>query len=252
MDDDQLGFLSEQSGGSEDTRAPEAASAPELPVEPVVSGPERGADGKFVSRQAAETAPAAPPPPQPAPTPPEPGHVPISAMLDEREKRQAAERRLADLEAQRQPPPPLEPTQALEQALYVQNLKVSRKFAERQYGPETIATVHDWAARRCDEDPHFNAQMRAADDPYEAATQAYNRDQIVAKVSPERLAAFEAWEAAQAAAQAQAPNPSHNPCPSTVAPAPPRSLANAPGNGAAGQPYIPVGPGEAFRAAIPK
>jgi hypothetical protein len=169
-------------------------------------------------------------------------------MLDEREKRQALERRLAEIEANKAPTPPPPPEEQLRQALYAQNLKVSRKFAERQYGADTIAQVHDWAAKRCDEDRHFNAQMQSSDDPYEAAYQAYNREQIVQKVSPERLAAFEAWEAAQAAAQAQAQTPAHQP----AAAVPPRSLANAPGNGAAGAPHVPTGPGEAFRAVIPR
>jgi len=93
----------------------------------------------------------------------------------------------------------------------------------------------------------FNQQMLSSEDPYEAAYQAYNREQIVAKVSPDRLAAFEAWEKAQAEAQAAAPT--HTP--STAPAPPPRSLATAPGNGAAGAPHIPVGEGEAFRAAIP-
>ena len=150
--------------------------------------------------------------------------------------------------ANKAPTPPPPPEEQLRQALYAQNLKVSRKFAERQYGADTIAQVHDWAAKRCDEDRHFNAQMQSSDDPYEAAYQAYNREQIVQKVSPERLAAFEAWEAAQAQAQAHQAAPTHQP----AAAAPPRSLANAPGNGGAGAPYVPTGPGEAFRAVIPR
>ena len=168
-------------------------------------------------------------------------------MLDEREKRQAAERQLNELRARQEPPPPPTPDEAMRQALYVQNLRSSRRFAEREYGKEQIATVHDWAEKRCAEDPIFNQQMLSSEDPYEAAYQAYNREQIVAKVSPDRLAAFEAWEKAQAEAQAAAPT--HTP--STAPAPPPRSLATAPGNGAAGQPHIPVGEGEAFRAAIP-
>lgn len=159
--------------------------------------------------------------------PPEPGHVPISAMLDEREKRQALERQVAELRARQEPPAALEPTEALQVALYNQNLKVSRKFADRQYGAELTATVHDWAESRCDADPIFNQQMRTSDDPYESAMQAYNREQIVTKVTPDRFAAFEAWEAAQSGI----PAPNQIIPPSTPRTPPPRSLVNAPGSG---------------------
>ncbi|HEY1447571.1 MAG TPA: hypothetical protein VGF33_03475 [Caulobacteraceae bacterium] len=190
------------------------------------------------------------PEPEPEPAPVSPGHVPISALLDEREQRQKAQREAQDLRdwkaAQQQAAAqPLAPDEQFQAALYQQNLRVSRRFAEREYGPELIATVHDWAVARCDADPFFNAQMRSSDDPYGAAYQAYNREQIAAKVTPERLAAFEAWEQAQAQLQAQQPNPT----PAASAPVP-RSLVTAPGNGAAGAAHVPVGPGEAFMAAI--
>ena len=91
MQDDQLAFLSEQSGGPEGAPAPAGqAPEPQAQAEPA-PGPDRGPDGKFV----AKAPPAAPPAPPP---PPEPGHVPISAMLDEREKRQALEKRLAEMD----------------------------------------------------------------------------------------------------------------------------------------------------------
>jgi hypothetical protein len=249
MDDDELkGLLGAPQEGSEVASGP----APEpAPAEPAAGGPERGADGKFVARAAdvAEAAPAAATP-APAPAePPPPAHVPITAMLDERDKRQALEKRLAELEARRAPPPPLEPHEQLQAALYAQNLKVSRRFADRQYGPELVATVHDWAARRCDEDPHFNTQMRTAEDPYEAAMQAYNRDQILAAVKPGDLDAFRAWQAAQAQTQAPNPNPA-SPSPAAPSPAIPRSLANASGSGGAGRAHVPVGEGMAFAATI--
>lgn len=204
--------------------------------------PQRGPDGKFAPKPAEAAM---------EPTSPPAGQVPISALLDEREQRQSAQKqakelqdRLAALERQSAEPAPAE--EQFQAALYAQNLRVSRRFAERQYGQELTATVHEWAAAKCDADPIFNASIRSSDDPYEAAVQAYNRDQLVAKVSPERLAAFEAWEKAQAELQGQAQTVQQ---PAAEAPLP-RSLADAPGNGAAGAPHIPVGPGEAFNAAI--
>ncbi len=157
-------------------------------------------------------------------------HAPIAALRSEREKRQAAERELAALKAE----PPAD-TGRLETALQAQTLLVSRKFADRQYGAETMAQVHDWATARCDADPGFNQRMRISDDPYEAAMQAWRREQVLEAVQPDDLEAFKAWKAGQSA----------------TPPAPPRSLATAPGNGAAGRPHVPVGDGEAYGAIFP-
>ncbi len=114
------------------------------------------------------------------------------------------EQQLRELQAKATPPEQPEPNEVLQQALYAQNLRASRRFAEREYGKEQIATVHDWAAARCDADPIFNQQMRSSDDPYEAAYQAYQREQVLAEVQPSELEAFKAWKASQAAAPADA------------------------------------------------
>jgi hypothetical protein len=187
------------------------------------------------------------------------GHVPISALLDEREKRQAErakrealERQIADMRTQATPQRELAPTEQLEIALYSQNLRASRRFAEREYGKDTVASLHDWATRRCDEDPAFNHQMRLSDDPYEAAFHAYHREQILQTVRPDDLAAFKAWQAAQAAAHGQSPShPRERGGHSTTSSRPvPRSLATASGTGGAGAPHTPIGPGQAFANAI--
>jgi len=246
MSQDKLIFLGgDQPSGGEPTSA---SGPPSVPVAPD--------DGGLASNQAVAPAPAAlsdPATTPAAPRPREDGHVPISALLDEREKRQvekatreALERQIAEMRAQAQPQRELEPTEALEVALYAQNLRASRRFAEREYGKDTIASVHDWAARRCDEDPHFNQQMSSSDDPYEAAYQAYNREQILRTVKHGDLAAFKAWQSAQPAAGQPTPSAA------SPAPVPPRSLATASGTGGAGAPHVPVGPGQAFMSAIPR
>jgi hypothetical protein len=144
------------------------------------------------------------------------------------------------------------PAAQVEVALYSQNLRASRRFAEREYGKDSVAMIHDWATRRCDEDPHFNQQMRSSDDPYEAAILAYNREQILRTVKPDDLAAFKAWQAAQAAVQGQnTANPrQRGGHPATLSKPVPRSLATASGTGGAGAPHTPMGPGQAFANAL--
>src|SRR5271168_1518575 len=89
MEEDKLAFLS---GGTEDTAAaPMPESEPPSPEAFEDLGQARGADGRFVAQE------AEPPPAQREAT--APGHVPLSAVLDEREKRRAAEARLAEYEA---------------------------------------------------------------------------------------------------------------------------------------------------------
>lgn len=241
MDDDKLDFLAEQPAQVED---PRAAETPAPDPQPQTSGgPARGPDGKFAARDA----------PQDTPSSPEGGggHVPISAMLDEREKRQAAERRAKELEDWKQQQeqaltPPVQPEQALAAQRYADNLRYSRKFAERQYGKELLDQVHQWAYERAERDPFFNAEMAAHDDPYEAAVQAYNREQVLEAVDPSDLEAFKAWKAAQAQAAAETPAPgTQPPAPQALRP-PPRSLAEASGTGALGNPAVNVGEGEAF------
>jgi hypothetical protein len=219
--------------------------------------PERGADGRFAPHApeagAALEQASAPTPPVAAASPtPEPGQVPISALLDEREKRQAAEKARADYErqlheyrARSQPAAPVDPNQAMQDALYSQNLRACRRFAEREHTPELVQTVHDWAAKRCDEDPRFNEQMRSSDDPYEAAIRAYQREQVLEAVQPAELDDFRAWKAQRAAASAQAPITPPSPAPRAPVP---RSLATAAGNGGAGVSHVPIGPGQAFGA----
>jgi hypothetical protein len=139
------------------------------------------------------------------------------AMQEEREKRQALEAEVAALKNNTEPPSTTPAERDLGVTVYANNLRVSRRFAEREYGREVVAAVHDWAAAKCDSDPAFNARMRASDDPYEAAKQAYDQEQPL-----------------RHATHALLDTP------------PPRSLATAPGNGAVGKPHVPVGDGNAY------
>ncbi len=232
--DNPLDFLEDQTDAQpvvETEAQTPVVEATEQAVEaqPAAPARERGSDGKFAPKAAEAPAQA-----QALPAP-DPAHVPLGTLLDEREQRQAAQRRVKELEAAmdaaRVPDAPLEPTQVLETALYNQKLDISRALAEQKYGPDIVQQVHDWVVAKCDADPAFNQQMRSSRLPYEAAFQAFNTDRILQTVKPEQLDAFLAWQTAQAEAQAQQPQ-TQQPADANL---PPRSLVSAPGNGLLGK-----------------
>lgn len=219
------------------------------------TGPARGPDGKFISQAEPQIEPVldAAPEPEPAPlaatpAPPEPGHVPLSAVLDEREKRQALERELAELRRQHAQPqaPALDPYE--DPAAYTQQvalnikLDMSEELARSKHGDELVEQAKQWAVAKFGQSPAFQQEVLSNRNPYEFAVQAYQRDQLVSQLKPDDLAAFQAWKAAQASLQpAQLAAPAAIPQP--VA-APPRSLASA--TSAGGAAHVPTGEGQAF------
>lgn len=243
---DQLAFLAEQSTGGKPT-APPAPQSEQQTVESTTESDTPGSPGDFIaetpeqSPEAQATAPA-------SPISAEPGHVPLSALLDEREKRRTAERRAAELEAKQQPALQLSATDLQRSSQYQLNLRVSRKFAEQEYGKDTVALIDDWAVEKCNADAIFNQQIMASDDPYEAAYQAYSRERVLSEVQPSDLDEFKAWKAIKAGVQAVEAEPNarrHQPATPL-----PRSLATAPGNGGPLETHTPVGDGQAFSAAF--
>lgn len=187
---------------------------------------------------------AAQPEPQPEPeAKPEPQTAPISALLDERDKRKALEAELAQYRArQQQQQPEAVPDmfedpdgfaayqdQKVQAALYQQNLRWSERTATIEHGAETVSTAKDWGFQRCEADPYFNAKVAASPDPVGFVVSEWKREQIASQVTPEDLTQFQAWKAAQAQLQAQTAQPAPTPTPSQSAP--PRSLASAPSAG---------------------
>lgn len=236
--------------------APVAEPTPE--AAPAAEGQPRGPDGKFAPvAPVVEAAPApiepvpvaeAPAPVAPAPVhQPEQAFAPVAALLDEREKRQAAERRANELQqwrdqqeaqARRQPAPDPDQdpaafrahqAQQLDQVFWDQRLEMSRGFAEMRHGPEKTTQAFQWGVERCDFDPFFNAKVRASKDPVGFVVGEYQREQLVSTMTPERIAAFQAWEAAQAApAVAAALAPALAATPPIAAPAAPPPAPVAP------------------------
>lgn len=235
----------------------------EIPAPEVSEGPARGPDGKFVAQTPAET-PAEPveaqatEPAPVAPPAPEPAHAPITALLDEREKRQAAERRAQEIEArlrayeqQQQVSVPdayddpegfaTFQQQQIEQRIYATNLQWSRRIAEVQHTPQVVAQAHEWGVERCNTDPFFNQKVQSSPDPYGFVIDQWKREQLLAEVKPDDLEQFRAWKA-QMATGAPQPQPVAQVRAST--PPPPPSLASAPSAGGAA--HVPVGAGRAY------
>lgn len=168
---------------------------------------------------------------------PDPQHVPITALLDERDKRKAMEQELERLRAAQAPPqqqavPDMfdDPEgfaayqdQKVQAAVYAQNLRFSERLAAKEHGAETFAKAKEWGIAQCDKDPMFNAKVAASDDPYEFVVSEWKREQIASQFNPDDFAQFQAWKAAQSAVQEQTKPPVQ---------APPRSLASAPSAGA--------------------
>lgn len=255
--------------------APAAEAAPAAPAaEAAPAGPERGPDGKFLPK--AEAAPVEPvveaAPAAPAPViAPEPNHAPLAALLDERDKRQAAEaraneaeRKARDLEtwrqqqeaaATRRPVPTRDEDpegyeahrQAqIDSALYDQRIEMSRGFAEMRHGPEVAKAAVDWGFARCDQDPHFNEKVRTHRDPIGFVVAEYQREQTLGKLGdPAEIDRYLAWKAAQAT-----PAPVAEPAPLA---APAQSVAAPPPPPAAPRPSLAAAPSAAgTAAAIPR
>lgn len=226
----------------------EPSSAPETPA-------------AAVEGQAPEAAAPAPEPTGDQPQPlaaapaaqPEPHAVPLATFLDLRDRASAAEKEAKELRewrqqqqeaAQRRPipvpdryedPEGYEQFQALQQdqAQFAMRLDMSRGFAEMRHGAETVTQAYDWGVKRCDEDPFFNAKVRASKDPVGLVVAEWQRDRMVTQMTPDDVAAFQAWKAAQTAQPAAQHQAQPAAAAAPVKPAAPRpSLAAGPSAGA--------------------
>lgn len=165
-------------------------------------------------------------------------HIPISALLDERDNLKAAiaeaeelRRKLAEYEAKQAPKPDFfaDPEAALNAtqqaamaAAYNTKLETSRFLAEKDFGAETVAEAYAFF----DANPHLTAQFRNAPSPYHAAVETYRKIKAMQEIGddPQAYRARIEEEVKQrllAEMQSQ-PKPS----------APPPSMAAAPGTGA--------------------
>ena len=125
--------------------------------------------------------------------------APLSALLDERDKRQAAQRqaeelqrKLAQIEAQQAKPPvpdfyddPEARIRMAEQrahALAVDTkLQTSRFLAERDFGAETVKEAYAFF----DENPHLSAALLDNPSPFHEAVSVYKRHKALSEIGPD-------------------------------------------------------------------
>lgn len=177
----------------------EAEPAPEV-IEPV-SEPEA---------EAVEPEPATPEvQTQAAPEERQPGFVPLAAMMDERDRRKAAEERANQLEqaqqaaAQAQTIPDAydDPEgylafqqQHLQQALQQQKMQMSHHWAVEKYGNDGVEEARTWALEKAQKDPGFRAMLEAEMPmqvmPFDWIVQQHKRDGLVSQIGDRSMDDF--------------------------------------------------------------
>lgn len=239
-----------------------AAEADTAPVEEPKVEPEAPVEPQEPTPEAVEPAPepANPFTPPVVEAKPDPGFVPITAMLEEREKRQAEKARADALEARlaAQQQPAAIPDQwedpegyaAHQQSLRISDkLDISEEMARDKFGDEVVDQARDWALQQAQTRPGFYEELIRQRHPYKHAVELFKREQIASQVTPDDFAQFQAWKAAQAQLQAApATAPATPNQPRTL---PPRSLASAPSAGGVMTEVIPTEE-EMFEAEFPK
>ena len=262
-DDNELPFLDQprdDNGRFASKAEPPAVEtpppAPEIPpaTEPAVAPPGQPAQPQSVEPSTVKA------------TPPD-GYIPINAVLDEREKRQAAQRELEELkrkfaEQNRQPPqPPPDPIvdpegfqqmldDRLAQTQWDATTRISLRFAVQQHGPEAVKAAEDWVKEQVQDNPAFINAIRQQPDPYDFVVRQHKIAQRNAKLGDETDldAAFEKWAADRGYARAGQAMPTASsvgaPSPQST-PLPRPSIASAPA-ASGGTPKIPTGGGVAF------
>ena len=187
----------------------------------------------------------------------DPKQVPLAALKEEREKRQALERQFAELKARVDQPQQVQQPQQRQQApdpyedpegynAYVQSTvaqtewkmraEMSGRFAEDKYGKDTVEAAILWAQAEGAKDPTLGQRVQMQSSPVEFVVQEYQRSQTLQALQGKSLddylqeqAAAKGWIVSQADG-AVAPSQQK---PSS--PTPPKSLSRAPGNGGVGK-----------------
>lgn len=228
---------------------PQVTPEPVQPLEPAPAPtPEkadqpRAADGTFAPKEPVQ------PTQTPAPVQQKPLVDPeqFKGYLEEREKRQALERRLKELESRapiEQPQIPSVQTDPAAWEAYQQQLvqqtrtstifDVSETMAREKHGDEPVSQAMEWAMERAQQSPAFAAEYLRQKHPIDWAVKQQKRDVVMSKIGDDpdawvraRYAELSAATPNQAAQPFQAASPQSAAAPAQAVPQPPRSIATA-------------------------
>lgn len=220
----------------------------------------RDEQGRFAPKEAAKTDPA---PQQQTTTPAvaadaDEGKQPLTkaefkGMLEEREKRQKAEKEATELRAriqqfeqqrQSQTPSDVDPevAQKIQGARTDAIFTTSEMWATKEHGADTVKTAMDWALQRAQQNPAFAAEYLRQPHPIDWAVKQQKRDRILSEIGDDPDAFIEARIAARLSKTGATPtdaaplSPAASPQPAShqpPTPAPTRSIANATSAGGA-------------------
>ncbi|MCW2763383.1 MAG: hypothetical protein JWR85_3584 [Marmoricola sp.] len=143
----------------------------------------------------AEPAVVEPTAPEPV-APPKSEFIPIAALMDERDKRKAAEARVAEIERsqqQRQPqsvPDPFDDPNGysqyfqsqMGQAMAQQRMDTSYLIASKEYGKDAVESAREWALERGKSNPGFAAELDQQPHPIDWIVQQHKRDGLISQL----------------------------------------------------------------------
>jgi len=238
MDDDKLAFLDGEAEDdlSEEQAEPEAETpeaADDAPQEAEATGDTETTEPPSVEQEAADR------------------NIPISALLDEREKRQKLEREREELRQKQQSQEPekkpdfwenpeaaiSQVQEQVEQRIMNERLNFSEQFARQTHGDEAVEAATKAFQEAAQKDPALAVQLRQQNDPYGFVIGWHKKQSFLEQVGDDPDAWMKQKEAEirerlQAEMQPSRPQ------------TPPKSLASAPSAGG----DTATTPGSAFDA----
>lgn len=238
MSDEKLSFLDAEEPAQVTTEATPQPAAPE-PAAQAAPEPEPQGDGRARD--------------------PETGRfVPISALLDERDKRQAETRKREELEQQlqryQQPQQPeqvpTDPSGIIQYALaeqqriaFNERLNTSELMARQAHGEDIVSEAQQAFLSAVGQNPMLQQQLQGQIHPYDFVVKWHKQSKLMSEIGQDP----EAWRKAEAEKirqQVLAELQGQGVQPAQSSQQPPPSVVGRPAAARAGS--VPVGPGNAF------
>lgn len=219
---------------------------------PPVEEPEATEVAQEPQQEPVEPEPQAEPAPEPTPEPEQPAvqeaearNVPLNVVLDERDKRKAAEaerdrykQQWEEAQARQTPqnaPDPYDDPQGFaafheqrfQQGLVQQKFQMSEVMAKQAHGAEVVDAAAQWALEKAKTEPAFAAAYHQQAHPLDWIVQQHKRDAIMSDIGDN----VDDWFTREAAKRGYAPAPVTAAAPAVApqvrqnAPTPPRSIA---------------------------